>query len=249
LTPPPFTYYLDADGNENQPLNISIEIMAEIAINIPSEALPDLQTIAELDDQTFNSLVSAIGETQPTLTHGQFIKRLASKSAGFQTKDIAVVLKTAFVLYSLKGKRKISASDMAGGIVNSSLVSQSPTFPQSEKEKLRNRLAQLLTLDKSLGVTAKAFDVMTEHERIFCGARILSDIRPVFADNPESASAAMIIHNLQIGFHQDGKHQEFYVALDTDDIQKLKEVVERAEKKTIALKSLINKSEVPYLEV
>ena len=92
---------------------------------------------------------------------------------------------------------------------------------------------------------------MTENDRIFCGARILSDIRPVFTDSLESASAAVIIHNLQIGFHDSGTgvHKEFYVALDNQDIQKLKEIILRAEKKTQALKAILNKSSVPYLEV
>jgi hypothetical protein len=56
---------------------------------------------------------------------------------------------------------------------------------------------------------------------------------------------------LQIGFHEGGtkEHKEFYVALDTDDIQALKEVINRAERKTIALQTIIKSSKLPYLEV
>jgi hypothetical protein len=54
---------------------------------------------------------------------------------------------------------------------------------------------------------------------------------------------------LQIGFGHSGRYQEIYFALDTSDIQELKKVIERAEQKTIALKSIIEKATVPYLEV
>ena len=91
---------------------------------------------------------------------------------------------------------------------------------------------------------------MTEHAHVFCNARILSDIRPVFAESADSASAAVVIHNLQIGFHEGGTgpHKEFYVALDTGDLRKLKELIVRAEKKDIALQTMLKSSNVPYLD-
>jgi hypothetical protein len=42
-----------------------------------------------------------------------------------------------------------------------------------------------------LAVVAKSINILTEQEQIFCGARILSDIRPVFGASLDSASAAL----------------------------------------------------------
>ena len=122
-------------------------------------------------------------------------------------------------------------------------------LPANRRDVLQNRLTTLLGFDDSLGVTAKAVDVMTEKSRVFCGARILSDIRPVFATGSDSATSAVIIHNLQIGYHSSGDHQEFYVALDTEDIKTLKGLIVRAEKKTLALKGMLSKAGMNYLEV
>jgi hypothetical protein len=218
------------------------------SIIIPEGALPDLKRIVELDDKLFSSLMSVIGEATPTLTREQFSSKISEKIKLPDEGDLPAVLRTAFVLYGFKERTGISTQELTQAVTDSEPVKKAE-FLADKIEKLRSRLALLLGFDKSLGVTLKALDVMTEHERIFCRARILSDIRPVFAEELESAPAAMIIHNLQIGFHEYGRHHEYYFALDTDDIQKLKKIIERAEKKTIALQALLKKSNVRYLEV
>ena len=166
--------------------------MATAALNIPVEALPDLEKIAGLDDKLWDAVISAIRELPPTLTQIQFTKSISAKVQFQKKDDLQAILGTAFVLYILKRKAAISAKDLAQSITDSEVVLKAKDFSPVAREKLHNRLAALLDLDKSLGVTSKAVDVMTEHERTFCNARILSDIRPVFAEAPDSASAAVI---------------------------------------------------------
>ena len=83
-------------------------------------------------------------------------------------------------------------------------------------------------------------DVATDDERIFCHARILTDMRPVFGSEIESGPAGMVIvHLMKIAFHDatSKDHKEFYVSLDSDDLQTLKKIAERAEVKASTLKS------------
>jgi hypothetical protein len=222
-------------------------------IHIPKKDLPVLKNILELGEPQFKSLISALGGAKPALTRGQFVANISKKTKSLQPEMVAEILRVVFILYGIKQKVEVSAQQFAEDISESCVESSSDKvqFPTEKQKELSDRLKQLLSFEKIVGVTAKAFDVMTEHQYTFCSARILSDIRPVFTDAPDSASAAVIIHNLQIGFHESGMkgHKEFYVALDTNDILVLKEVIERAEKKTNALKSIIKTSKLPYLEV
>lgn len=218
-------------------------------ITIPEAAVPDLERIAALDDGCFDTLIRALRETKPTLTPTQLEQRLGGKVSLPNKLDLRAILTPAFVLFSMMEKTGASAGEIAEAVMLSPALEASENLPAAAREKLRARLEQLLTLEDTLGATAKALDVMTEHERIFCTARILSDIRPVFSGIGERASAAVIIHNLQLGFHRDGKHTEIYIALDTDDLKTLKDVVNRAQEKTVAMESLLKAAEVPYLEV
>ena len=69
-----------------------------------------------------------------------------------------------------------------------------------------------------LGLTAKASELTSENERVLCPAncRILSDVRPVFVDDPaEDPAAVLIQHTLKLAYHsEDDTVREFYVTLD-----------------------------------
>jgi hypothetical protein len=94
----------------------------------------------------------------------------------------------------------------------------------------------------------KAMDVVLDHSHVFFHAKILTDIRPVFNTKGDSIDAAVIVHNLRIHYEEDSDHKDFYVALDTSDIQELREVLDRADTKAKCLQGLVKKSGVSYLD-
>lgn len=223
-------------------------------LRIPKNDVPAIRAIMEMPADAFEALISAISNATPTFTPQKLARNILPRLKGFAGPDLFQILNTTCGLYYVKANKNIPADELAES-VSQSVVEQAPEKDKPSPEKrqqLRDRLIRLLGLDKTLAVTAKAVDLRTEHERVFCNARILSDIRPVFANSEDSAEAGIIIHNLQIGFHhsaEGGKHQEFYVSLDTEDIQTLKKVIARAEKKTEALKAILAASKITYLEI
>jgi hypothetical protein len=94
----------------------------------------------------------------------------------------------------------------------------------------------------------KAMGVAADQDHIFLHARILTDIRPVFNNKGDSVDAAVIVHNLRIHYGQDSDHRDFYVALDTNDIQSLREALDRADTKAKCLQGLLKTSGVSYLD-
>lgn len=219
------------------------------SINIPEKELPNLAKIAEMPEGTFASLIAVLGEIKPTLSPKDFSESVSKRVPALDSGSISPILNTLFSLYWMKERRNLSPQEIAEKISGAASTSKSKKFqfPTDKSGILCDRLKLLLGFDKSLGVTAKAFDVMTEHDHVFCRARILSDIRPVFTSAAEATPAAVIIHNLQIGFHRHGKHDEFYVALDENDVEELKQVLIRAEKKTAAMRSILSKANLDYL--
>ena len=70
-----------------------------------------------------------------------------------------------------------------------------------------------------MGLDSKADDLRTEDERVFCTAKILTDLRPVFGSHVEDGPHGMIVvHLLKIGYHSGSeKLHEFFVSLDSGD--------------------------------
>jgi|CXWL01.1.fsa_nt_gi hypothetical protein len=113
----------------------------------------------------------------------------------------------------------------------------------------KTHLVQILKCEKSIGVTSKALSVMTDHARVFRDARILTDLRPVFGPNPnEPPDAAVIVHTLKIEHMADHEHKEFFVALDSLDLDRLEKLVRRAKLKERGLKRSFKHNKTSILE-
>jgi|SRR5271157_3695821 len=125
----------------------------------------------------------------------------------------------------------------------------SPESSDNDWKKLRKFFLSALSVEHSVGTAAKAGPVQTDHERIFCGARILTDLRPIYHfDISEKPSAATIVHMLKITHrdYYDRKHDLFF-ALDSNDLAILKQIVERAVEKEKTLRNVMKDSGVTIL--
>jgi isocitrate dehydrogenase kinase/phosphatase len=124
-----------------------------------------------------------------------------------------------------------------------------PSDPESWA-RFKENLLELLKVEGSLAVASKAMNVVTEQERIFSHARILSDIRSIFKDDPEAnPSAVAIIHTLRIHYHQSGDLKSFFVAMDDQDLRKLKDAIDRAQKKSATLRSVAKSADIPVIKI
>jgi hypothetical protein len=121
---------------------------------------------------------------------------------------------------------------------------------QDQWHKLRKFLIAALSLERSVGTAAKAGPVLTQHERIFIDARIMTDLRPIFhLDVSEKPDAAVIVHMLRISQRDNyGNRSDEYFALDSNDIALMKVIIERATKKEKTLKGIMESSGVTVLD-
>jgi hypothetical protein len=105
---------------------------------------------------------------------------------------------------------------------------------------LKERISRLLSLDQSLGVSAKATQLLLRHKNPLLTARIFTDIRPVFTgeENP-TPRAAVVVHTLELVTRTDGSQFSHYVALDSTDLQTLKRIVDRAIRKEASLRTIM----------
>jgi hypothetical protein len=116
-------------------------------------------------------------------------------------------------------------------------------------EVLRERLGRILGPTSPLWLSAKANLLRVEQERLFCDARILTDIRPIFGRKASTGPAALtIVHTLKLSYHHGSEElEELFVSLDDDDLQTLKQVIQRAEEKQGALEPLVQKTGIDLL--
>jgi hypothetical protein len=216
-------------------------------INIPRSEYGVLRDIAELPDASFSEFLRGLVEIEPEISQLEFSGLLSKKVPSINTADLKKFLRTIFALYRLMDTKERTAHNLSEDIREAIEREKPQAFPMAKIEVLVQRIQELLGVGGLVATAAKAVSLILEQERIFCGARIFSDVRPVFAESPDSISAALVLHSLNISFHQDDEHKEIFVTLTTSELQTLKKAVERAEKKYESLKTFIQKTGVKFL--
>jgi hypothetical protein len=112
-----------------------------------------------------------------------------------------------------------------------------------EASALRERLIMLLSIEKTVGIIAKAGELLYTYPIVYQSARILTDVRPVFSSEKEPTPIASVIsHTLVVDTSEgdtEGRAKRIFIALDSEDLTDLKRVIERASQKEAALRRIL----------
>jgi hypothetical protein len=82
---------------------------------------------------------------------------------------------------------------------------------------------------RSIFLAAKALDISYDFERLYLAGRLLTSVRPVFDPPREEIVGATIVQTLRLEFvAPNGDQSSISVAMDKEDIRKLKDECERA---------------------
>lgn len=218
-----------------------------MALQIPTSAHTALKTLNSFSDQVVASICQVLAESQPSLTVKKLVIEIAQKTK--LKESVEDIIFTLASMYNARSNLGMSLEDFVEQIVEDAKT----TIPLKEGktwDPLKRHLSRLLTYERSLGVGAKAFEVMTEHDNVFIDARLFTDLRPIFLDDPTSGPAAStIVHTLKIEYVRSDSKNSLYVAMDSKDIKQLQRVLSRALKKEQALRSFSEAAKLQSLNV
>jgi len=226
-----------------------------MALRVPQQHLPQIQSLLEFQDDRIQSLLDALANAGSKFNIYD-IAADASKRTGIPRRIVEGILQVLVSLYMTRERDAIPLEtfldEQVGPALKTALAVQdkakASTRPAAEVEenwaKFRKFLMAALALDDTVGTAAKAGPVMTEHERIFQDARILTDIRSIFhPDLSEKPNATVLVHMLRITTRDIfGNQTAQYFALDSNDIRFMKHLMDRAIAKERTLKDLMNSS-------
>ncbi len=216
-----------------------------MAVKIPKAHKEPLRKLACLDAAARTRLITAMQGAKAVLDPDDLIAQVTKQA----DLDPSLVDSIIWMLVSMYRNADGDPRQFASDAVDAAKGELEELKKDKEEWAAFTRdLAALLACDESLGVTAKVLSVRREYGNVFCSARILTDIRPVFGPDPSRTPlAAAIVHTLHIAHHEGDSHEDFYVALDAEDLRKLRDQIERAVKKEASLKVIIQETPMKYL--
>lgn len=214
-------------------------------LRIPRPDREVLNSLVDLPAESLDKLVRSLHSLSPTLSRPQLIECVRRALPDLEAEDAEGIITALVRSQTAREKYDYSENETA------TMLANSLDLADELRDSFIRRMTTLLGITQ-LGRVAKAIDVLTEHEHIFHSARIFTDVRPVFqADPAEPPDAAVVIHNLKIEFHDsDGQVKSMYIAMDSEDVKKFREVLNREAEKSESLNRFLSGFvPMPLLEV
>lgn len=219
------------------------------ALTIPEQYRSGIAVIGRIETESFSALLTALKNALPSESEQSLAEKIGEISSDL---PLEVRVEIISAIASMQGVQKTAHVDTPRFTADiwAALKEDSPKLVKNIDESvLRDRVAKLLNDAPIQLMSIKTAELRREVERRFCSARIMTDARTAFADDTSTRPAITILQTLEIRFHDDtGEHREFYVALDDDDLEALKEVIERAQRKKTTLNDLLTKANFELFE-
>jgi len=206
-------------------------------LNIPQRDRSGLAIWREMPEETLNALISEL-ERSPT----------PSSITNLPADVAEQALDALNTMYTIRAFNEVPTQEFIDDVCDA--LREYGDIEEAEEPNFRKLLAKLLDIEP-LNVAAKGAALQSEHEHVFCSARVLTDARPVYGKDVSDPPIAMIItHALKLSYHEGpaGRIREFYVGLGSKDIAELQQVLQRAEEKTKSLRAAIDLSKVKFID-
>jgi hypothetical protein len=214
-------------------------------LSIPTRHKNGVVKLLKLSEDSFSQIISAFEGVGPKLFPDDLSTQVLSKIRGVSPEDLSEIIAMIMSLSSHRAHDESTAEELAEQVIQAAIGSD---IRIESRNAFKDRLVKFFELDTLL-VSAKALGILQSNENLFCSARILTDVRPVFGSDPNiSPTAAVMVHMLDLGYHKNGELKHLYIAMDSLDIDILREALDRAESKAESLKLLIKKAGMEFLD-
>ncbi len=217
-------------------------------MNIPKGQLAALGKILQYDQEKLNLLFGVFRDAKPALFIDDIIRGISEKLQ-ISHKESAEIARTLFSVYASRVAlaHEINNEAFLKNICDA-LQASHHSPPEGDWSKFNKFIADFLSSKGAIELTSKALNVLMENQRNCVATRIVTDLRPVFKENPaDEPAGAVIVHLLKFDYREGRQEKEFFIALDSRDIHILKHAVERALIKESTLLTLTAKMNLPVV--
>jgi hypothetical protein len=217
---------------------------------VPSQFRSALVQLAELNDTAIAELAKLLEENPAILISRDAAYESAAKLTALPAEETQAMLEALIPLLYFKASNSKSTAEMVKDITIELLRSDKnlPKLKSDRAASFNKNISKLLDLS-AIAIKAKALAVATDTPHLFSEVKILSDMRPVFGEKAtEAPLGAVLMHSLRIGFAKEGREREFFVHMDTRDLQGLQECVNRALDKDATIRNFLERTKLQLFE-
>lgn len=207
-----------------------------VSIQIPTPFLPGFQSLVNITAEQAHEIAMFLQEIQVGTGNNNFEKQFNERFPKLAESRVASTI------FSIGGFRETELNEKSvkeiAVLLSEAFERQSRSALEANlKEHLQQNLEIILNSAAKLALTYKVFGLLSENNRVFRQSRIVTDLRFIFNSELENKERkAVLIHNLRFNVTENEERKDYYFSLDSNDLQKLKEQINRAIEKEQLIK-------------
>lgn len=210
-----------------------------IRLDLQPEAIAELVALSRHREQIAAAL-AAVSVMPPQVGVTGLARKVARKLNIDDHRELVSMFVTLMNYYQTKTRLKITTEAMSEAVTETLKESQTVTDGklvawESVKDAVVSAVG-LLDHNHSLVQSYKAYRVATSRQYELVDMRVFADMRPVFNDDGDSITQSVITYVLSLDYHDTHDHKVIQFSLDAVDIEELKKLCDRAEKKSLTIK-------------
>ncbi len=213
---------------------------------IPEQYRLGFARIKALPPEDVERVVAGLKKSPITGGQRGMISVVSAEASNLKKEDVQHIVTTLHSLYVYRSDADTPLPSFVSELISAMRATNDKALVLSveEENEFQDKVSRLLSVAES-AIASKVEIVKSDYAKTFHDAKILTDIRPVFARPEEQPIGAAINHTLKIEYHEEGEHKYFYIMLDATDVEKMRKVLQRAGEKASTLRSLLKSAGVP----
>jgi CRISPR/Cas system-associated protein endoribonuclease Cas2 len=208
-----------------------------MSLKIPNDFISGFEELVNLSIDEVKQIAAIISTIPAGTGSKKFESSLASSFTDLDLSQISpMIFSFGNILLNMNDSKEAIAEMLCKALPKNSNIDKEKIKERQLEEKLKIIFESV----DNLKSTYKALDLISENHIIYKKGRIFSDIRLLFDDEVEVSCKdrqAVIIHSLKLESIKDEEDRNYYFSLDSADLVKMKELIERALLKEEKIKS------------
>ena len=163
-------------------------------LRIPDQYRPAVATLVKLDRDTRQAIAETLKDAPPFYSSSQLSALLEARVPSVAEQSPDELVDFLLSLYSVRIHLNATLPELADDFISAMFESGDERLQISptEVESFKEDLIELVGIE-AMTINEEATNVLNESERLLHSARILTDIRPVFGEDPAERPKAALV--------------------------------------------------------
>lgn len=197
-------------------------------MNFEKYQLDDFLAISSLEPDALSEVYKNIETSIIGPVSYEKLKETIEEVLGDKKSIASALVRELIIIRGSFRKKDFEIEDIRNSILNA--INVDPDWSEEQInswKKIEQIFLEILELP-IVRIITRAINLSYEYSNIWKGARILTDIRPIFDELGKSIEGSVISHCFRLRFDSVNGRNELNVALDISDIESLLEQCNRA---------------------